>query len=66
MTSKEIAKLSKMQERIRVPAVVENPVAELETLLTKHAIVLVGGSARIISWRRRGLYPGDECRVLDY
>jgi hypothetical protein len=65
MTSKEIAKLSKMQERIRVPAVVENPVAELETLLTKHAIVLVGGSARIISWRRRGLYPGDECRVLD-
>ena len=39
--------------------------AELETLLKKHAIVLVGGSARIISWRRRGLYPGDECRVLD-
>lgn len=65
MTSKGLAELSEMQERVRVPAVVENPAAKLDALLTKHAIVLVGGSARIISWRRRGLYPGDESSVLD-
>jgi hypothetical protein len=39
--------------------------AELETLLKKHGIVIVGGSARIISWRRRGLYPGDTCSELE-
>ena len=35
----------------------------LAVLLKKHAIVLVGGSARIISWRRRNLFPGDTCSV---
>ncbi len=64
MTSKELKELSQLQEQMRVSAGVENPAAELETLLDKHAIVLVGGSARIISWKHRNLFPGDTCREL--
>lgn len=65
VASQEIVELSAMQEKLRVPAALENPVAELDRLLQKHAIVLVGGSARIISWRRRNLSPGDVCSELD-
>jgi hypothetical protein len=39
---------------------------ELATLLAKHAIVLVGGTARIVNWKRRNLYPGDTCSVLEF
>ena len=65
VASQELVELSTMQEKLRVPAALENAVAELNVLLNKHSIVLVGGSARIISWKRRNLYQGDECRVLE-
>jgi hypothetical protein len=34
-------------------------VDELEKMLAQYSIVLVGGSARIISWKKRRLYVGD-------
>ena len=47
------------------PAAVSDPAQTLEGLLAKHAIVLVGGSARVVAWKPRGLYPGDTGNVID-
>jgi hypothetical protein len=41
------------RETLREHATTEDPAAALAQLLTKHSIVLVGGSARITSWSRR-------------
>lgn len=45
-----------------LPAVVDR---DLQVLLEKHAVVLVGGGARIVSWKKRNLYPGDDCSTLE-
>ena len=58
------SELTRRRRRMK-PAAVSDPAQTLEGLLAKHAIVLVGGSARVVAWKPRGLYPGDTGNVID-
>ena len=56
-TPDKISELSIIQEKVATVAHTENPAAALDAMLKNHAIVLVGGGARITNWRQRGLKP---------
>jgi hypothetical protein len=63
--SKGLEEIAAARRVLRDRTPTEDPATALEMLLEKHALVLVGGTARIVGWKPRLLYPGDTAEAIE-